>query len=347
MIRLILGIVSAGGCLIFVMPVIAMGLPLVVAVGLVCALSKRLEPKAIRWQEIYEFHSGLGWKAKPNLEGYVVEERDDVFQVVTDQDGWPGKTPLAQSHVVVFGDSHAWGYGVDHRNSFSQLNRDLQVKAVGAPGYNLVQELLLMESLALQLKDKLVIWFVYIGNDLFDNLSPEMSGYRCPFVHERAGCEDWEVVTRHLSPSRWRASNSATLRRFYAVLPALHSDTFLAKRAYEACEYIVGRGATVCRDAGAKLVVVSIPSPATLDEKEMDRLREARGFTLPVDRDLPDKKLSAICLRHGVDFVPLKQYLNTTHFKERDDHWTESGHHRVAAVIRDLYSQHSQNGNCS
>jgi hypothetical protein len=81
-----------------------------------------------------------------------------------------------------------------------------RIKAIGANGYNMVQELLWMRRYAPQLAGKLVVWFVYHGNDLFDNLQPNVFQYRTPFVRERHDGRGWEVVTEHVRRSPWVAT---------------------------------------------------------------------------------------------------------------------------------------------
>ena len=338
--RLALAIFTAALGLVLLFPLVVLGVPFVLIAWLTRGIARAVEPPVVRWPQIFEFDTLLGWRAKNNLDCHVLEDRGDVFHVVTDRYGWAGNRTIDDSQMIVIGDSHAWGYGTDHKHTFGQLAGDVSIKAVGVPGYNLVQELLLMEQLAPQLKSKLVVWFVYVGNDLTDNLSPEAGQYRLPFVRQVGEHGSWEIVTRHLSPDKWRASDAVKFRRYYAVLPALHSDTFLAKRAYAACDYILARGAKVCTEAGAKLVVLSIPSPEAMRPDEMAKLSAARGFTRPVDLNLPDRKLRESCARHAISFVPLKDLLESRHFQDRDDHWTEEGHRRVADLLQNIYQEH-------
>ncbi len=334
-----LALLASGIALIVISPLLVIGLPFWLAIGLMRWTARQMEPSIKRWQDIFEFDPVLGWKAKGNLDCYVLEDRDDVFHVVTDQFGWAGRATIAESDVIVVGDSHAWGYGMDHAKAFFNLNPGMRIKTIGAPGYNLVQELLLLEQLASQLKGKLVVWFVYIGNDLSDNLNPEDEGYRAPFVRQVQGDSRWEIVTRHLSPAKWTCSNNFELRRVHAVLAALHSETSFAKRAYEACEFLLNRGSRLCRAAGAELVVLSIPAVETISEPRMQALCAAKSFHAPVDRNLPDRKLNEICTRLGIRYESLTSRLEVRHYKARDDHWTEEGHRQVAAVLWNLYSQ--------
>ena len=335
MMRVFLAVPTAILGLLVAAPVLLLGLPFWGVAWLTRQVARMIEPTVIRWPEVYEFDASLGWRGKAYLDCHVLEERDDVFRVVTDQHGWPGSATVSESQMIVFGDSFAWGYGVNHAATFLRVDPRLSVKGVGAPGYNLVQEVLLMEQMTMQLKGKLVCWLVYVGNDLFDNLSPEMSGYRAPFVRKgRDG--NWEIIASHLGPEKWRTSVGARARGVYPLIPALHSDTFLAERAYEAADFLLAQGARVCQAAGAKLVVISIPSPLALDDAEMGRASRSRSFAKPTDPDLPDRRLGARCSALNVPFVPLKQHLLRSHYKPHDDHWTEAGHRRVAEVLHKL-----------
>ncbi len=338
--RSILAFVTTVVALLIVAPLLVLGLPLIAMVWLTHRIGRFLEPAFKTWPEVFEFDSVLGWRAKANLDCHVLEERGEVFHVKTDRYGWAGARTIDESDVVIIGDSHAWGYGTDHEDTFSQRRTAMSIKAVGVPGYNLVQELLLMRQIAPQLKGKLVVWFVFVGNDLADNISPEVDGYRVPFVAQKPGAGEWEIVTRHLSAAKWRVSDALKFRRHYAVLPSLHCDTPFADRAYAACEYLIRAGADICRDVDATLVVLSVPAIVTLSADRMEQLCKARGFRQPVDADYPDRRIREICDRAGVHFAALKGHLTAAHYYERDEHWTAEGHGIVAHVIECLYLAH-------
>ncbi len=340
MIRSILAFFTAVLGMLIVAPLLVLGLPLIGMAWLTMRIGSLLEPAFKTWPEVFEFDSLLGWRAKGNLDCHVLEERGEVFHVKTDRHGWPGARTIDESDVVVIGDSHAWGYGTDHRYTFSQCRSSIAIKAVGVPGYNLVQELLLMRQIAPQLKGKLVVWFVFVGNDLADNISPEADGYRVPFVRQAAGAGDWEIVTRHLSPAKWRVSEALKFRRHYAVLPALHCETSFAQRAYGACEYLIRAGSDICREVDATLVVMVVPAVVTLSRSRMEQLCKARAFKDSVDPDFPDRTIRAICDRVGVRFATLKDHLTADHYYDRDEHWTAEGHEVVARVLESQYATH-------
>lgn len=341
--RTILAGLTALLALALAAPVIALGLPFMLVSYCVGLLASHLEPKCIQWPDIFEFDSMLGWKARPNLNCSCLDVRDDVFHILTDQQGWPGSRTIENSDIVVFGDSHAFGYGVDHKNSFSQVNCGVRIKAIGVPGYNMVQELMLLERLAPKLQLKMVVWFCYVGNDLFDNLSPEMLGYRAPFLRRSQGSTAWEVVTSHLSPAPWISSTGArALRRSgFPLIPGLHSDSFLSHRVYAACETLIDRGHQVCKSNGARLVVACIPEPFSLDPNQVAAARKRYPFLKNLDPNYPDEKLRAMCEKMGVRFIALKDHLELGDYKLSHDHWTERGHRRVANVLSHLYRGHA------
>jgi hypothetical protein len=318
--------------MLFVLPILVVGLPFLLVNGLTRICARQWTPKVIQWPEVFEFDPVLGWRAKAHLDCHILEQRDDIFHVRTDEEGWPRTRALAESKMVVIGDSHAWGYGVDYDKTFFNLISESPVKAIGVPGYNLVQELLLMERLAPQLRDKLVVWFVYIGNDLYDNLSPEMSGYRTPFVRLARGSNEWEIVTSHLRADRWTVS-SGSLRRLNS---AVYGRSYFAERAYGACEFLIAKASELCRQVGARLVIVSIPTPFALTPTAVEEARQKWKGVREIDPEFPDQELRAICAKLGVPFVALMCSFVREDYKERDDHWTESGHQKVATLLREL-----------
>jgi hypothetical protein len=312
--------------------VVGAGLPFWLVGGLVRTLLRLFRSRVLAWSDLVVYDPDLGWRPRPDLDGRWLEQRHDVFRVVTDCEGWHGRRRLDDARVVVLGDSHAFGYGIDAPRSFAHLVPDGAVKAVGAPGYNNVQELALLHELAPRLAARTVVWLVYAGNDLYDNLAPEMSGYRTPYVRETAD-GGWETVTRHVGPQRWVVSRGRAGRQHLPTLAALHAPTPLARRAYAACAWLVGQGRDVCRASGARLVVALLPSPWTLTEEGMATLRQHSVRPDALRPDFPDTALGAACRDLEVPFIALRAYLERQDFHPYDDHWTPRGHRKMAAVF--------------
>jgi hypothetical protein len=317
-------------------PIVVLGLPFWAVAVLTHTIARLLEPQFVPWQELITFDQAIGWKSKANLDAYGIA--DDVFHLTTDSQGWRGQTSLAESDVVVFGDSYAFGYGVDDKALFSEINPHVRIKAIGAPGYNMVQELLLMRQLSSQLRDKLVVWFFYLGNDLYENLMPDMKGYRTPFVRQVNGAGDWEIVTSHINPTKW--SYTSKPRSYLHILAQLCTPAFLSQRAFAACEFLIKEGNMVCRQAGAQLVVVSIPDPSQLSESGLELLASRSRDIKRFDPDFPDRQIGAICRKWGVPFVAAKEHVDIGDYKEDDVHWNKQGHQRVSKLLSSLYHDH-------
>lgn len=331
--RALLAMVAALFGLLLAAPIIVLGLPFWAVAFLTHTIARLLEPRFVPWNELITFDPTIGWKPKANLNAYGIA--DDVFHLTTDSQGWRGQTSLAESEVMVFGDSYAFGYGVDDKALFSEIDPYVRIKAVGAPGYNSVQELLLMRQLSSQLRDKLVVWFFYLGNDLYENLMPDMKGYRTPFVHQVNGARDWEIVTTHIKPTKWPYTSRQ--RSYLHILAQLCTPAFLSQRVYMACEFLIKEGNKVCRQAGAQLVVVTIPDSSQLSQSSLELLASRSRDPKRFDPDFPDRQIGAICRKWSVPFVAAKEHLDIGDYKKRDAHWNEQGHQRISKLLSSLY----------
>jgi hypothetical protein len=309
--------------LLLLLPAFVIAGALAAFAGLVRGLARLIEPRYSPWSQLTVFDRNLGWRPRPNLDTHYLAELDDVFRVATDAEGWPGRRSLDECPVVVIGDSFAFGYGTNPSRSFSELAGGVAVKAVGAPGYSMVHGVLLMEEFAERLAGKLVVWFVYLENDLQDNLAPEMRQYRAPFVRRHPLSGEWAIVHSHVRPDRWRLSNLDHRRLFTQFC----IDGPLADRAYSACDYLIGRAAAACTSRSARLVVVTIPHPMQLVE-------HPGAF----DPGFPDRRVAECCRRHGVPMVAARDGLTRRDYKRREGiHWSARGHRRMAALVRTLY----------
>ncbi len=297
--------------------------------------ARLFEARVIPSNELIEFAPTIGWKPKANLDAhYLTLVKDGVFHIVTDSQGWPDKNNIRDSQVVVFGDSYAFGYGVDTGAAFWRHKNAIQIKAIGAPGYNMVQELLLLKRYASELQGKLVIWFIYFGNDLYDNLVPNNQQYRSPFVRKTSAAEDWQVTTEHVSAAHW--PNRAD-PLYYERLAEICSDTMLSECAYSACDFLITEAQEICLAAQAKLVLMTIPDAVQLTAQGREKLANFAPDPAAFDPELPDKKIKKIASTIGIPVVALKDHLSAKDYKPRDPHWNERGHQRVANVIGQVW----------
>jgi hypothetical protein len=241
--------------------------------------------------------------------------------------------------MVVFGDSFAFGYGIDNADCFAEISPQLRIKAIGAPAYNMVQELLLMRQFALQLRGKLVVWFICIENDLIDNLSPHSFGYRSPFIRQSNKSSGWEIVTSHLDRAKWyHTSKDRPYQGSYIeVLAKLCSSNPLSERAYSACEFLIREGKQLCDEAGADFLVMTIPNVNQLTARGKGVLVARGGDPKTLDPEYPDNRISGICRALKIPFLAAGTFLDAGHYKLLDPHWNRRGHWRVAKALRDAY----------
>jgi hypothetical protein len=294
------------------------------------------------WEGIVEFNEHIGWKPKPNVDALCTFAAGS-FRVKTNADGWCGDRDLRQCHILALGDSFAFGFGVDSQEAFfSVIDSSLRVKAVGAPGYNMVQELLLLEELSPQLKGKLVVWLICLGNDIYDNVIPNLHQYRMPFVRRVNTTDTWEVVTSHIKSTRWpgnREQSSRSKQKWEATF----TDKNLGKRAYSACKFLIEKGNEICNHADATLVIMTVPWMNQLNQdgwkESMSRFSDREQF----DPNLPDRKISDMCRQLGVAFISGKEYLTFGDHIANEGHWNAKGHRRIAQLLVSIYQEHILN----
>jgi hypothetical protein len=334
MIRLLIAAVMLLPCLILLLPVFLIAGAMLLFASCVQAIGRLFEPEFVPWTEIMAFDPQLGWRPRADIDTCYLADRDDIFRVVTDRDGWPGTRSLDESAVVVIGDSFAFGYGVDAGKSFADLNPGPTIKAVGAPGYSMVQSVILMEQFAKRLTGKLVVWFVCLENDLQDNLAPAMRHYRSPFARLSVARGGWEIAADHLGPRPWQSTDRGWTR----ILPHLCVPGPLADRAYAASDYLIGRGSACCRQIGAQLVLVTIPDPSQLTATGRAGLAALSGNPDACDANLPDRRIVESCSRYGVPAIVGKDHLSAGDYKRIERlHWNAQGHRKMAEILRRTY----------
>ena len=304
-----------------------------------------IQPKCSPWKDLIELEPTIGWKTMANLNTHYVAVGNDICHIKTDSQGWLGRNSLSESDIVVIGDSYAFGYGVNICDSYIEVDPNLRIKAIGAPGYNMVQELIIMQQLSSQLREKLVVWFICLQNDLFDNLRPDKPNfYRTPFVRNINDGVDWEIVTSHVNSAKWPYP---TLKRPYAPMFAKFcTQSKLSDHVYSACEFLINEAFHVCKNVGAQLVVKTIPSKNQLSDLGQNGRKNIAKHLVNVNEkeinpDYPDQRIGDICSKLGVIFYPAKNFLSHVDYKTYDCHWTEQGNRRVAKLLSDIYDNYT------
>lgn len=334
--RSFLACVAALAGLLVLVPILLLALPFLLVATLTRALAQLLEPRYLTRDQLIQFDPHFGWRARPNLNTHHLMV--DLFHIRTDAEGWRGKNRVEESEIVVFGDSFAAGYGVGERHLFANLTQRPRIKPIGIGGYSMVQEYLWMHALAPKLRGKQVVWFIYFGNDLYDNLCPDLRGYRKPFLRQVTPGGEWEIFGGHVRRDLWPILTKVRMEGGHHMgrLAELCCPTYLARRAYTACSFLVGQGQRLCAESGAELSVMTIPDAWQLTPEGHDRLLALGGTRDKFNPDYPDLQVEAICREHGVGYLPGKSFLDASCYKVNDCHWNERGHRRVAEALAGL-----------
>lgn len=338
--RTTIGALSGIIGILWVVPCILVCLPFWGISWLTRRLAPAFDRNAVSWKEAVEFDESIGWRPKPNLDVICDCNGYREYHVKTDSQGFRGQGTIGESDVVIFGDSFAFAQGIDDGKAFfGAAQSNLRIKSIGCPGYDMVQEILLMKKLATELKGKLVVWFICFGNDLYDNLLPNFEHYRKPFVRKNANSGLWEIANSHVNLKRWPYNIASHVREKEKYVGCFGKN-FHSDRIYEACEFLVKQGRDICQEVGAKFALLSIPMGSQMWSPKIWRKWVGRfGDPQEFDCQLPDRKFTEICLKLNVPLVSAQKHLGRRHLIPLDGHWNEKGNIEIANLLQTLFYQ--------
>jgi len=331
--RVLIALVAAPLGWLLVLPALLVAAPFVLTAYLTRRLADWLGPKAVPWEELIQFEPVFGWRSRAGLSAIALDFNGDPFRVTTDSDGWRGGSSLDEAEVICFGDSFAFGSGIDDEHFFAELDGSPAIKAIGVPGYNLVQSYLWMAELREHLRGKQVVWLVYPANDLDDNLLPNMERYRMPFLRKVDGT--WAIHSAHVTPEPWTIESR---RQNVDRVIEIGAGTPRTDRVMDGFRWLLGQASDVCSSVGATLTVVNVPDLARMSGDALDAALADHRYADRFDAEGPARSMGEICEDLGANYLDLGQYLEPVDYLERDVHWNEIGHQKVARVLRSLHT---------
>jgi hypothetical protein len=166
--------------------------------GLILCLELPAILKLVHWELVFEQLSGepqnylwayqrdqeLGFRRRPNdhWEGYLSSDieyrwlmprsRHEPLVFTYDKWGYRNTVDLKQADVALIGDSYVEGWYVsDTETTAQRLQTRLSrpVVNLGVAGYGTKQELLVLKMDAIRFNPRVVIFFFFEGNDLYDD----------------------------------------------------------------------------------------------------------------------------------------------------------------------------------
>ncbi len=150
----------------------------------------------------------MGWRLTPNWQGqhrhfdYVVNYQTNLFGFR--KQGADDDYLRANRRIVVVGDSFTFGLGVNNSETFpARLDEDPAIRYInaGVPGYSPEQIAMRAIELDQRYSPELVLFVVYLGNDLVD------IGYEFPIQAEYG-----KPFAQFDQSGKWQITNSPVLR---------------------------------------------------------------------------------------------------------------------------------------
>jgi len=255
--------------------------------------------------------------------------------------------------IVLLGDSFASGYGVERSQTFAdlleaKLGVDVVNTAVG--GYEIIHQVRFFESRAAALQADLVLYALYLGNDLSRNNEWETAAdgtLRSPkhsFPVRTAHAIKLQTLYRQVRYAARMQEEKA--RGEWEPWPdyLLSAERELgaeAARDYRDAEDLLRRLSEAVAASGAKLFVVMIPYRQMVERSAYERLRlRTPDFEARYDLSLPAQRTGDILSRLGIDYMDLSPAFRA-HFESGggplffsvDGHLNPNGNELVADAL--------------
>lgn len=290
-----------------------------------------------------------------------------TLRFTTDDRGYRNLQSRTAADIVLLGDSFVEGWYVsDTDTTAARLEQRMArpVANLGVSGYGTLQELDVLRRDALPLGPKLVAWFFFEGNDLYDDQEHENT---LLYLEDHdVGDLGFELGVGIDWPRFRRASltRNAYRRLRYLLHPlwptplgahtwfedAAGARHLMAYQGYAALEYTdyerdrlettfqaFRDGATAARALGAATVIFFVPMKYRIygdlcERHPNDACRTRTPWELP-------KQFLAICAERGLTCVDLTAPMDEAAaagellYAPEDSHWNEAGHALVAEQV--------------
>jgi GDSL-like lipase/acylhydrolase family protein len=231
------------------------------------------------------------WSGRPRSDVEVAcglsASRADVITVTYDGHGYRNATALARADIALIGDSYVeggieGGYVSDHEvvSSFLQERLGRSVANLGVAGYGTAQELVVLQRDAMPLAPRVVIWFFFEGNDLYNDQEFENAMLAPHNVRATAWTEGhgwWRRSLIRAVTAQLRLMLSPFVAgycpAFATVAAGPHAGrkvlfgpeaaapwTDFERRRWESAQRTLQQAATVTVARGVKLLLVYVPN---------------------------------------------------------------------------------------
>lgn len=125
---------------------------------------------------IYAYDSALGWRLVPRTSGQEKRTEFDVTYTINgqgfrDDRDYPTMSSSSKKRIIFFGDSFTFGVGVPNNQTIPKVLEEeagYDVLNFGISGYDIGQYYLLLKKEGLRYNPDIVVYDIYLGNDIED-----------------------------------------------------------------------------------------------------------------------------------------------------------------------------------
>lgn len=291
------------------------------------------------------------------LDQRMVTEEYDV-SVVTNEAGFRDDPigPKKGKRVLLLGDSFTFGYGVDRPYLFADLlEKELNVEILNAAsgGFDLVHQVQWMKYYGSQYAPDLVVYMLYLGNDLVGNWKWENDFGNIKASHRPTvrSHRDIKLLTllkilRHRLMFYIPQSRKWRLPEEYLALMA-NDLSPEALKDYESSKTLLAELAEEVKKTGAPFVVVLVPYKTLVQTSDQEELKnKISDFHIRYDLDRPGKEITGWLEIKNVAILDLTSGLRQISKNEtaalfylKDGHLTRDGHEVVSTLMADTLRQ--------
>ena len=289
--------------------------------------------------------------------------RPDRITVTYDRRGYRNAAELDRADIVLIGDSYVEGSYVSDDETVSSLLQAGLVRPVanlGVAGYGTAQELVVLEQDAMPLQPRVVVWFFFEGNDLYNDDLFE-STLRAPRAVGATRLTDghgwWRRSFVRNAHAQLRLVLYPLVPRFCphfgAVSVGPHRGqkvlfwpeaavpwTEFERDRWNRAQHTLREAARVTRQRGVNLLLVYVPIKFRVyrDFIELPPGSELRDWAL---WSLPDL-FAQFCRTEGLACLDLTGLLRDAvrtggmPYAPTDSHWSPEGHRLIARVLEEL-----------
>lgn len=297
----------------------------------------------------------LGFRLAPSLHTRMTGPEYDVA-VDTNSLGFRDDEigPKKATRVLLLGDSFAMGYGVERGALFADLlERDLGIDVVNAAtgGYEIVHQIQVLEEYGKSLAPDLVVYALYLGNDLAwnDQWKREDDGTLHSLVRQYPVRQPREIKLMRLLRntiygvrSREKDAEWLPYEGYLGLCERNLGDE--ARKDYDDATALLGELARKVRELGVPLLVVFVPYRSMVEpEARVALAAKVPDLAVRYDLTLPRHEMDGRLAGLGIDHADATPFLADWHERERaglffpvDGHLTVEGHRAMAAFLEPL-----------